>query len=72
MAKVIFALGFGIGLTILGIAVTAGPQASGIAAPDIHARASAQPTGCTIREVSLDEGYGISRKAMKRICAIAE
>ena len=72
MAKVIFVLGLGIGLAILAIAITAGPQSSGIAAPDFHEVAQAAPlthaARCTFREVALDEGYGISRKVTERVC----
>lgn len=70
MAKLIFVLGFGIGLAILAIAVTAGPQASTVAAPDVHAAMSA--SHCSLREVALDEGYGISRKVLQRVCAVTE
>ncbi len=69
MAKVIFALGFGIGLAILAIAVTT-PQASGVAASDVHAAMSA--AHCSLHEVALDEGYGITRKVLQRVCSVAE
>ncbi|HTJ02092.1 MAG TPA: hypothetical protein VL492_04820 [Methylovirgula sp.] len=70
MAKVVFVLGFGIGLAILAIAWTASPQASGLAAADVHAAMSA--AHCSLQEVSLDEGYGISRKVMQRVCPVTE
>jgi hypothetical protein len=70
MEKVVFALGFGIGLAILAIAMTATPQTSGIAAPDVHAAMST--AHCSLREVSLDEGYGISRKVLQRVCPVTE
>jgi hypothetical protein len=70
MAKVVFVLGFGIGLAILAIAMTGSPQASGVTAPDVHAAMSA--AHCSLHEVALDEGYGISRKVLQRVCPVAE
>jgi hypothetical protein len=28
--------------------------------------------GCSLREVALDEGYGVSRKVMRRVCGPSE
>ena len=70
MAKVIFVLGFGIGLAILAIAMTASPQASTVAAPDVHAAMSA--AHCSLQEVALDEGYGVTRRVVQRVCPVAE
>jgi hypothetical protein len=78
MAKVVFALGFVIGLAILGIAVIGGPRPSGVEAheTDMHGLAtrSAAMTEvrCAVREIALDQGYGVTRKIMRRICEVAE
>lgn len=71
MAKVVFVLGFGIGLAILAIAMTGSPQASGVMPPDVHA-AAMSAAHCSLHEVSLDEGYGVSRKVLQRVCAVTE
>ncbi len=75
MAKVVFALSFVIGFAILAVAAT-GQQSNGLEAraTDMHVL---EPTSlasahCTTREVSLDQGYGVSRKVVQRICPLAE
>lgn len=75
MAKVVFALSFVIGFAILAIAAT-GQQSNGLeaSATDMHIEAPAALASahCTTREVSLDQGYGISRKIVQRICPVPE
>ena len=74
MAKVIFALGLAISLAILAIAVTAGPRSSGVEAretnqPSGETRAAAMTKGsCSLRQVALDQGYGISRTIIRKVC----
>lgn len=68
MAKVVFALGIVIGLAILGIAVTTGPESSGVEAR----AASMTKGGCSLREVALDQGYGVSRKIVRKVCHFDE
>lgn len=78
MAKVIFALGIVTGLAILGIAVAGAPQSSGVEARqiDLHGSearaASMSNAGCGLREIELDQGYGVSRKILRRVCPMAE
>ncbi len=78
MAKVVFALGIVIGLAILAIAVIGGPQSSGVEAHetamhDSEARAaSVTETRCSTHEIALDQGYGVSRTIVRRICPVAE
>ncbi|MGA3303494.1 MAG: hypothetical protein ABSC72_09425 [Methylovirgula sp.] len=74
MAKVVFALSFVIGFAILAVAAT-GQQPNGLEAraTDMHLIAPALASAhCTTREVSLDQGYGVSRKVVQRICPVAE
>jgi len=54
------AVGFVIALAL----ITAAPKTTGV-----EAQASAQvPQGCVVHEVSLDEGYGVSRKSVNINC----
>jgi len=71
MAKVVFALSFVIGFAILAIAAT-GQQSNGLEARATDAPAALASAHCTSREVSLDQGYGISRKVVQRICPVTE
>jgi hypothetical protein len=71
MAKVVFGLGFVISLAILAIAVTGSPSSGS----DVEARASLMHDAdahCGTREIALDQGYGISRKVVQRVCPVAE
>ena len=74
MAKVVFALGIVIGLAILAIAITAGPDSSGIEAraANLHSgetRAASMLKGdCSLHQVALDQGYGVSRTIVRRVC----
>ena len=68
MAKVILVLGLVTGLAMFAIAVIGAPAKGGSAAPEQTAAA----TGCGVEEFALDEGYGISRKVLRRRCAVAE
>jgi hypothetical protein len=70
MAKLVFMLAFVIGVAILAIAATAEPKADGLmlrASSDARAM-SVTKGSCAMREISLDEGYGVSRKIYRRVC----
>lgn len=75
MAKVVFALSFVIGFAILAVAAT-GQQSNGLqaqATTDPHSVTPALASAhCTTREISLDQGYGVSRKVVERVCPVAE
>lgn len=68
MAKVILVLGLVTNLAIFAIAVIGAPAKGGSADRERTAAAS----GCSVEEFALDEGYGVSRKALRRRCAVAE
>lgn len=74
MAKVVFALGIVIGLAILAIAITAGPDSSGVEAREANRHsgetraASMVKGGCSLRQVALDQGYGVSRTIVRKVC----
>lgn len=68
MAKIVFGLGIMISVALLAIAITAGPPSSAVEA---HA-ASVVNHDCSTREVALDQGYGISRKIVRKVCPVAE
>lgn len=72
MAKVVFGLGFAISLAILAIAMTGEPSVGGVEAQASLMRDSAAHAHCSTREVSLDQGYGVSRKVVERTCPVAE
>ena len=73
MAKIVFGLGFVISLAILAIAVTGEPSAGEVEAPaSVMSAAALGKTHCATREVSLDEGYGISRKILQSTCPAAD
>lgn len=77
MAKVVFGLSVVITLAILAIATIGGPRSGGVEAHATDLReanrsAAMSEVRCAIREVALDEGYGITRKVMRRICQLAE
>jgi hypothetical protein len=64
MDKIVFLLSFVIGLALLAIATLGGPDSGGLEA---HA-ASMTETHCRMHTVELDQGYGISRTAVRRVC----
>lgn len=68
MAKVILVLGLVTSFAIFAIAVIGAPAKGGGAAREQTAAAS----GCNFEEFALDEGYGVSRKVLRRRCAEAE
>ena len=54
------------------VAVVVGAVA-GTPKADVGVRSAAVlASGCSIQEVELDEGYGVSRKVMRQVCAEAE
>lgn len=69
MAKLIIGLGFATSLAIFAIAMFgASATGDGVARRD-EAPKAASAAGCTVEELTLDEGYGVSRTVLRRICA---
>jgi hypothetical protein len=77
MGKLVFALSFIVGFAILAIAAT-GEHSNGLeaqATTDMHAagaHAALASTHCATREIALDQGYGVSRKVIEKVCSVAE
>ena len=77
MEKLVFAFSFVIGFAILAIAAT-GQHSRGLeaqATTDMHVggtHAAMVSAHCATREVALDQGYGISRKVVEKVCPLAE
>lgn len=77
MGKFVFALSFIVGFAILAVAAT-GRHSNGLeaqATTDMHvsvAHAAMASNHCALREVALDQGYGISRRVVEKICPLAE
>jgi hypothetical protein len=77
MGKLVFALSFIVGFAILAVAAT-GQHMNGLeaqATSDMHAgdaHAAIASSHCATREVALDQGYGVSRKIIEKICPVAE
>ena len=57
-------LGFAMGLALLVAAMLAAPRLTQVAVA-----APAADAGCRLTEVALDEGYGLSRIALRPVCA---
>ena len=73
MAKIVFGLGFVISLAILAIAMTGEPSAGGVEAQaGVISNAAIAKAHCATREVSLDEGYGVTRKVTQSSCPAAK
>ncbi len=69
MAKLIIGLGFATSLAIFAIAMLgASATGDGVARKD-EAPKVASAVGCTVEELTLDEGYGVSRTVVRRTCA---
>lgn len=76
MGKVVFALSFVIGFAILAVAAT-GQHSNGLeaqATTDLHAgpHSAIAAAHCATREVALDQGYGVSRKIIEKVCPVTE
>ena len=61
MTKFVSTIGFCTGLLILGLAYFTAPGAS-----SVEAREGA--AACHVQEVALDEGYGVSRTELRKVC----
>jgi hypothetical protein len=65
--RIVSIFGLFVGCAILAIAMAGTPQSLTVDAREKDA--SALPQNCRIEEVLLDEGYGVSRKEERRVCA---
>ncbi|HLH12638.1 MAG TPA: hypothetical protein VKV77_12270 [Methylovirgula sp.] len=66
MTKLIFGLGLVTSLAIFAIALMGAPATSG---DGIHQAVTQDAAKrCNVEVFSLDDGYGISRKAERRVC----
>jgi hypothetical protein len=65
--RIVSIFGLFAGCAILAIAMAGTPRSLTVDAREKDA--SALPQGCRIEEVLLDEGYGVSRKEERRVCA---
>jgi hypothetical protein len=74
MAKIILGFGLVTSLAILfAIATIGAPATGGVTARISEPQQMAIATdGCSTEEVALDEGYGVSRKIIRRKCKDAE
>jgi hypothetical protein len=67
MLKLMSAFGVFVAVAVVVGAFAGTPKA------DVGVRsASVLASGCSIQEVALDEGYGVSRKVMRQVCTDAE
>ena len=62
MTKFLSVLGFVGGIALLGTLYLNAPSAG-----PVEARETTEPT-CRLVEVALDEGYGVTRTELRRIC----
>ncbi len=53
-----------IGFIAILMTIAGAPQAG-----DVEAKETKVSGDCTVREVALDEGYGVSRKISQQVCA---
>jgi hypothetical protein len=70
MARFVSILGLFVGCAILAIAIAGTPRSDNVEAHENGTSASTD--NCRVEEVMLDEGYGVSRKEQRRICAATE
>jgi len=70
MARLISILGLFVGCAILAIAMAGSPRSSEIEAHENGA--SMRTENCRMEEVLLDEGYGVSRKELRRVCTATD
>ena len=69
MGKVVLFLGVVIGAAIFSIALVGAP-ANGSAASEVQKSVQTGATsGCHVEEFALDEGYGVTRKMTRTVCA---
>ncbi len=69
IGKIVLFLGVVIGAAIFAVALIGAPAGGGLAAREAQPGVS---SGCHIEEFALDEGYGVSRKIARHVCASVE
>jgi hypothetical protein len=69
MAKLIIGLGFATSLAIFAIAMLGASATGEDATPKNEPPKTATLAGCTVEELPLDEGYGVSRTTVRLTCA---
>lgn len=67
MEKIVFSLAVITGVGMFAVALLGPPATNEVAAHENTTQAIAK--GCRVQEVTLDEGYGVSRKVAIRKCA---
>jgi hypothetical protein len=73
MKKVVFSLGLITGFAMFVVALIGPSSTTGVAAQESVAQgARTMANGCSVEELALDEGYGVSRKVVTRKCAAAD
>jgi hypothetical protein len=70
MARLVSVLGLCVGCAILAIAMAGTPHSSEIEGHDTDTSIRAE--NCRMEEVMLDEGYGVSRKELRRVCTATD
>jgi hypothetical protein len=68
MAKLVIGLGFATSLAIFAIAMLGASATGNDVARKDEAPKAASAAGCTLEELTLDEGYGVSRTVTRRTC----
>jgi hypothetical protein len=70
IARFVSLLGLFIVCAILAIAIGGTPRSGDVEARESDASINAK--NCHTEEIALDEGYGVSRKEVRRICSAAD
>ncbi|MGP0059189.1 MAG: hypothetical protein ACLPID_07890 [Beijerinckiaceae bacterium] len=70
MVRLVSILGLFVGCAIVAIAMAGTPRSGDVEAHENDT--SARTENCRVEEIPLDEGYGVSRKELRRICTTAD
>jgi hypothetical protein len=70
MARLVSVLGLCVGCAILAIALAGTPRSNEIETHETDT--SIRTENCRMEEVLLDEGYGVSRKELRRVCTATD
>ncbi len=70
VARLVSILGLFVGCAIVAIAMAGAPRSGDVEAHENDTSARAE--NCRVEEVPLDEGYGVSRKELRRVCTTAD